>query len=46
MNSTPEYDVWDDWFSTTYGGTEEVEIESDVDEVVEDFSSFDDPESF
>lgn len=44
MNSTPN-DVFDEWYSDTHGGTEDFEMESDVDEIVSDIS-FDDPESY
>lgn len=45
MSSSPERDIWDDWFSETHGGTGELEMDGDVDECVEDLS-FDDPESW
>lgn len=44
MSSTPG-DVFDEWYSDTHGGTEDFEMESDVDEIVSDIS-FDDPESY
>ena len=43
MSSTPE-ERFDWWFEETHGGTGELELESDVDECVED--RFDDIDLF
>ena len=49
MTSTPEWE-WNQWYSATHNGTEELEIESSDDssdeDVIDDWDSMDDPESY